>query len=496
MLARFRFATIVFLGGAVLMALEILGSRLLAPHFGSSVYVWGSIISVFLAALSVGYVWGGRLADREPTLAGLGRAVVFAGVGLAVLLLFGPRLAALLGGWTGPTPLGTLLAATVLFAPSSVLLATLSPYAIRLAAHDLDRVGGTAGRLYALSTAGSLAGTLVCTFGLVQWFSLSAALAILVATTASTAFLALASAGRREAPSLVLALGLLVLAAFGHSRGPSQDGVVYERMTPYQTIRVEDRSGVRYLSSDRVLHGAVRRSDGQPVMYYIRTFPILLAYQSEARSLLYLGMGSGQGATYLQDRVPSLSVDLVEVDPAMVEVASRFLGFTEGPNRRVHRQDARTFLAASEERWDVIVADTYIGLSVPFHLTTREFLAEVRRHLTDDGVFVINLASGLGDPFPRAIAKTVLEEFPGAVLVRVGGSSNLLLIARVSAVPIPEEELQRRARDLDARCGFDLPRMVDVLGKRIQAELDLSDVPVLEDAYAPVESLLQAGAGR
>jgi hypothetical protein len=127
MSARLRFYWVVAVSGAVLMALEILSSRVLAPHFGNSVYVWGSIISVFLAALSLGYLWGGRLADRDPRMASLGRLVALAGVFEAVLLLFGGRLAALLGAWTGNSPAGTLVAATVLFGPASLLLATVSP---------------------------------------------------------------------------------------------------------------------------------------------------------------------------------------------------------------------------------------------------------------------------------------------------------------------------------------------------------------------------------
>src|SRR6185295_2626293 len=119
---RLRFYWVVAVSGAVLMALEILSSRVLAPHFGNSVYVWGSIISVFLAALSLGYLWGGRLADRRPTMAGLARMVALAAACQAALLVAGPWLAARLAAWTGGTPAGTLPAAAVLFGPASVVL--------------------------------------------------------------------------------------------------------------------------------------------------------------------------------------------------------------------------------------------------------------------------------------------------------------------------------------------------------------------------------------
>src|SRR3954447_13838767 len=115
MSSRLRFYWVVAVCGGVLMALEILSSRVLAPHYGNSVYVWGSIISVFLAALSAGYLWGGQLADRQPSMASLGRMIVLAAAFEAVLLLFGARLAGDLAGFTGASPAGTLLAASVLF---------------------------------------------------------------------------------------------------------------------------------------------------------------------------------------------------------------------------------------------------------------------------------------------------------------------------------------------------------------------------------------------
>ncbi len=146
------------------MALEIISSRVLAPHFGNSVYVWGSIISVFLAALSVGYFWGGRLADRQPRLALLGRLLAITAAFLVLLLSVGTRLAGAVAEATGYSPAGTLVATTLLFGPPSVLLATVSPFAIRLATRDLAYLGDPAGGLFAVPTAGSLFAALACTF--------------------------------------------------------------------------------------------------------------------------------------------------------------------------------------------------------------------------------------------------------------------------------------------------------------------------------------------
>lgn len=489
---HWRFYWVVAACGAVLMALEILSSRILAPHFGNSVYVWGSIISVFLAALSLGYLWGGRLADRQPTLAALGRMVAFAALVQGLLLLAGLRLAAALAAWTGGSPAGPLLAAAVLFGPPSVLLATVSPWAVRLAGHDLGRLGGTAGRLFALSTLGSLAGTLAATFLLIPYLELRPSLALLTAATAVTALIAMAGELRAEAPAAALCAVLIALSATGgdFASRPVR-GLVYERVTPYQTLQVLDRGGARYLESDRVRQAAVDLATGEPALPYPRYAAAALALRPEMDRMLVLGLGGGSVGMYLRRRLPGLAVDYVEIDPAVPEIARRHLRFEEGPRDRVHVADARRFLRGSAERWDLIYCDTYIGLSVPFHLTTVQFLDEVKRHLEPDGVFGLNLAAGLQDAFSRAIYRTVRERFASAYVFGVAGRSNVLVLA-TDAPALAPEALRDRARGLDRRLRFQ-PSIESIVRRRIGVELRADEVPVLTDEYAPVDRLIRLG---
>ena len=496
MFDRLRFYWVVFAGGAVLMALEILSSRLLAPRFGNSVYVWGSIISVFLAALSLGYWWGGRLADREPSLGGLGRMIVWAAVAQAALVVAGPRVADHLGEWTGAAPWGTLVAATLLFAPPSLLLATISPYAVRLAARDLSRLGHTAGRLYALSTLGSLAGTLGATFVLIPYLSLPAALSLVLATTSVTALAALARDLRRERLATAVAGLLLVAAAAGPpDLGGGEPGLVHERMTPYQTLRVVDRDGVRRLESDRVLHGAVRLDDGELALHYPRLFPLAWVIEPRIDSALVLGMGGGNSTAYLRRAFPGLGVDLVDVDPAVPEVAERYMGFVPGDGVAVHVADGRRYIETAERTWDLVVADTYIGLSVPFHMTTREFLAAVDARLTPGGVVVVNLAADLRQPFPRAIARTLASRFETLYAFPVPGLANTVLLA-THRQRLGDDELVERAAALDRRFPFD-PPLAELARRRLDLDLDPppygDEVPVLSDRFAPVDRLIHLG---
>jgi spermidine synthase len=495
MLPRLRFYWVVAVSGGVLMALEILSSRVLAPYYGNSVYVWGSIISVFLGALSLGYLWGGRLSDRQPAMASLGRMLALAAAFQAVLLLAGSRLVAALAAFTGGSPAGTLLAAGLLFGPPSTLLATVSPWAVRLAARDLAHLGGTAGRLFALSTLGSLGGTLICTFVLIPFLDLHQILGLLMALTAITAGAALAGSFRAEAPAAVLSLLLLVLALTGAAFAPhGSPGLIYERVTPYQTLQVWEREGVRVLSSDGVPQAALRVADGDSTLPYNRTAPAVLLLAPQIRRALIIGLGGGTVGRYLQARLPELQVRYVDVDPAVPEVARRFFRFEVGPRTAVTVGDGRRFLQGSSEVWDLIYGDAYIGQSVPFHLTTVEFLEDVKRHLAPRGVFALNLAAGLADPFSQAMYRTVRDRFGAVYVFPVRRAFNSLIVAVREPDAISTAELRRRGRELDRTRRFD-PSLETLASWRSPVELEMSKIPILTDEFAPVDRLIRLGAG-
>jgi len=493
MFPRLRFYWVVAVCGGVLMALEILSSRVLAPHYGNSVYVWGSIISVFLAALSLGYLWGGRLADRQPSMASLGRMVALAAACESILLLSGPRLAAALAAFTGGNPSGTLLATSVLFGPASVLLATVSPWAVRIAARDLGHLGNTAGRLFALSTLGSLAGTLACTFLFIPFLELRQILALLTGLTALTACVALAGSFRAEAPAAGLAVLLLVFSIPGASlatRGRSD--LIYERVTPYQTLQVYERDGVRTLEGDRVPQSAVRLRDGETAMPYNLSTPVLFLIAERPRRALLIGLGGGTVGRYLQSRYPDLDVQYVEIDSAVSRIAERFLFFRPGPRMRVAVEDGRQYLHASREKWDLIYADAYIGQSVPFHLTTAEFLDEVKSHLNPGGAFGLNLAAGLTDPFSQAMYRTVRSRFDAVYTFAVRQGPNALLVASPDAAPLSNADLVQRGRDLDRTLHFD-PPLARLAALRSEVALDTTKIPILTDDFAPIDRLIRLG---
>jgi spermidine synthase len=264
-------------------------------------------------------------------------------------------------------------------------------------------------------------------------------------------------------------------------------------MTPYQTIQVRDALGVRPLSSDSFTHGGMNLATGQSALFYPRVATAALLLRPKIESMLVLGLGAGHAGTNMQRYLPGLEIDFVDIDPAMPEVAQRFFRFEPGPTRRVHVQDGRRFIDQAERSWDYIYCDTYIGLSVPFHLATREFLEQVREHLNPGGVFGLNLAGTYERPFPRAIYRTVREVFPHAWSFDVPTSGNLLLLAIADGPPPSAAELAERAAQLDATYGFEMP-LREVLALQHRSTIDFTDTPVLSDVYAPVDRLLHLDA--
>src|SRR5499425_1005456 len=172
-MVRLLLNVVVFISGGVLMALEIVGSRVLAPYFGSSIFVWGSLISVVMAALSLGYYWGGWLSAREPSYARLLTLLLIPGIVIFFLPFIYPTVNEWVAGVDFGTRLNPLIASSIFFLLPGVFLGTVSPYVIRLAATRLSTVGSTAGTLYALSTCGSIFGTLLTAFYLIPLIGVS-----------------------------------------------------------------------------------------------------------------------------------------------------------------------------------------------------------------------------------------------------------------------------------------------------------------------------------
>ena len=413
---RRRLGVVVFMGGAGTLATEIAASRLLAPYFGSSTVVWANIIGLILVYLSLGYWLGGKLADRrpEPRLLG-GLVVVAAFVIAATPFVARPILDLAVRGLDAVSVgavVGSFFAALALFAVPVTLLGVVSPFAIRLALESVGEAGSVAGRLYALSTVGSILGTF-----------LSAIVAIpLIGTQrtmlGSAALLVLAGAlllGRRWQVLTVAVAALLLLPA---GTIKAVDGLIYETESSYQYIQVIERDdGSRALKlNEGVAVHSVWHRDSVLTGGVWDTFllvPPLLGRAPE--TMLVIGNAGGTVARAYGRLYPGVRIDGVEIDPEVSEAGRRFLGLADNPNLEVIDADGRPYLELTDRSYDVIVVDAYHQPYIPFYLATKEFFELARERLEPGGVLALNVAAVPGDErLSEAIGSSVLAAFPQA----------------------------------------------------------------------------------
>jgi spermidine synthase len=404
---------LVFLAGVGTLATEICASRLLAPYYGSSTIVWANIIGLTLASLSLGYWLGGRLADRNPSPQLLGRIVLAAALLVALIpFISSPILDVASSGLdevSAGAVIGSFFGTLLLFAPAIVLLGMVAPFAIRLALVDLSSAGQVAGRLYAVSTVGSLLGTFVPALITIPLIGTQRTLLITAALLAGAASTML---GRRwlVATAAIVALVLVPPGAVKASDGE----VLYEVESPYQFVQVVERDGARrlYLNEGVAVHSLWRPDTVLTggVWDAFVALPVLL--DRPAYRVAVLGNAGGTIARAYGEFWPSTHIDGVEIDPAVSEAGREYLGLRDNPRLTVHGADARPFLRQSDAKYDLIVVDAYHQPYVPFYLATREFFRLVHHHLAPGGIVALNVATVPDDrSLEENLAGTLAAEF-------------------------------------------------------------------------------------
>lgn len=404
---------VVFGAGTGSLATEICASRLLAPYYGSSTIVWANLIGLVLASLSLGYWYGGRLADRRPDPRLLGRLILAAAsLVAAVPFVTRPLLdiaARGLDELSAGAVVGSFFATLVLFAPPVALLGTVAPFAIRLALADVRDAGAVAGRLYALSTVGSLLGAFLPALLLIPLVGTQRTLLLSAAVLAASAVPLL---GPRWLAALAAPAALLLIPP---GAVKAADGILWERESLYQFIQVRAVGDARrlYLNEGVAVH-SLWRPDTVLTGGVWDTFlvvPTLLA--REPRRLAVLGNAGGTVARGFGVFHPRVRIDGVEIDPAVTAAGKRFLGLGDNPRLRTVDADARPFLRTTDARYDLIYIDAYRQPYVPFYLATREFFRLVRDHLRPGGLVALNVATVPGDDrLARKLAGTLAHEFP------------------------------------------------------------------------------------
>lgn len=451
---KYRYETIAVADGAIVMMLELVGARFMAPYLGTSQYVWTAIIGVILGALALGYWYGGRIADKHASDAVLVRIFFISAAVLTLTLFVQQPLLQWISHTGGDARLQAFIAALLLFAGPAVFMGMVSPCLVKLRLTSLTTAGQSVGGLYAAGTAGSILGTFLSGYWLIGVFGSRSLGWMLVGCLVFISFLA----NRRALliPRLLL-LALVLFAALISPRATTTGNftIVYDADTAYARYRVLQKetptSDVRYLLTDNqgVQSGIDLKQPSQPLFDYTERFMEAADEHGPPKTILMIGGGTFTVPKLLSQKYPESHIDVVEIDPALTALGEQYFGFSPAPNISVINQDGRVFVNNNDKKYDLIYIDAYNALTPPFHLTTIETMRRLHGSLSDNGSVIINLvATPFGERavFAQSAVTTIREAFPYVLWLQSNANRSLDVRQNMIISASKNQSLQQRLK--------------------------------------------------
>ena len=397
-----------FFSGAATMILELTGSRLVAPFFGTSLIVWTALIGIIMTSLCIGNWLGGSMADRTPEGKLLGRILLFAAVIIAITAFASNFILTKLQELELNLYMSSVIASVIIFSPASLLLGMVSPFVVRLALENVDSSGAVVGRLSALNSAGSILGTFLGGFVLISLFP-SGVIMMLVSSLVALLSVIIYTGAWRMIIMLVLAGGAYASIKFGLPFTPRgiQVDTAYNHLSIIDYDAKETRAGrpLRVLVTNPEAAQSLMFLDkpSELVSGYTKFYDLAFHYKPDTKRILMLGGGGYCVPRYLFSERPDVKIDVVELDPGVTETARKYFNLTDNPNMRIFHEDARTFLNRAVrdgfEKYDAIFMDTFSSwISIPFQMTTVETAGRLRELLKPDGALIVNIIAALRGP--------------------------------------------------------------------------------------------------
>jgi len=487
---KFVLETVVFVCGAVVMIFELVGSRIIAPYVGTSIYAWTSLIGVILASLSIGYYVGGYLADKKPNIKPMALIILFSAVAIAFSAFTKDIFSGVISTFQITLEMKSIMISLILFAPASFLLGMVSPYAVRLRMSDINKSGRIAGNLYAISTAGSIFGTFLAGFYIIPNFGSTNTLVILSVVLLFMAVLLFL--GTRIEKSfkvgvflLIVFLGLTQMVSIIKQKILVTDvDTEYNRILVFHSTDLATKKPILALVTDPYGTQAAMFTDGTSdlVFDYTKFYRLFSYFVPNPTNVLMIG---GSAYTYPRDFIknyPDTKMDVVEIDPGMTTIAQKYFGLNDEKNLTIYHQDARIYLNENKKKYDVIFGDAFNSASaIPFQLTTKEAVIKEYDALNDDGVIMVNIISaikGEKGKFARAEYTTYKKIFPQVFLFAVQNIDNGNETQNIMLVALKSEKVSKWESPNKEISGF----LAQVWKKPI-----VNDMPILTDDFAPVE---------
>ncbi len=486
---------VIFVTGAAVLVIEVSATRILASYFGNTLYSFSSIISTVLGALSLGYYYGGRMADKNPSRRNFYLIIVYSGVSVLLLYVFSLFLLPMLGFLLSPM-FGPLIASIALFFIPSFLLGMLSPFAIKLQSEHAPAgtIGTISGEVFFWSTLGSIGGSLISGFFLIPSFGVDVIMVWLALSLVIIGILGVGFGGFSKKASQNI--GFLVISALIvaftwwqdlHNKFLVVNDGIYEKLYVYDGTY--EGKPTRFFFQDTTASGAMNLSDGGLAYEYTKYYDTHRVFNPHIKHALVIGGGIYSVPKQLLLDIPDVKVDVAEIEPSLYGIAKKYFGLKDDPRLSNYIIDGRRFLHDSTNLYDFIFTDAYKSLySMPVHLTTREFFETANAKLASGGVFMANIIGSL-KPAPPSFTLSEMRTFRSVF-------PNSYFFATKSATSTEPQNLIFVGFKSNTTPNFNSPEvlhdknpLVRSLGEKLIDinTFDFSKYTMFTDNYAPVE---------
>ncbi|APM39772.1 spermidine synthase [Clostridium kluyveri] len=431
-----------FFAGMSVMAVELGASRLLAPYFSSSQIVWTIIIGTIMIAMALGNIWGGKSADKNPNPDKLYMRMIIAAIWIAAIPLLGKYIilavsaALVLTISNNFLILATFLTCMIIFVFPLFLLGTVTPSLVKYTVNSLSDNGKIVGMLGAVNTIGSIIGTFLPTFVTIPAVGTSVTFLIFSGILLVLGMIYFINIRAKKVQCIISIILFIFCSVFGSSDSFAfwEKDLLYEGESIYNYLQVKDTNDSVILSTN-VLFGVqsiMKKDNGFTGMYYDYALaaPVMSGiHKKKNAKILVLGMGTGTYAKQCQKYFPNASIEGVEIDQKITNLASKYFKL---PNTiKVNTYDGRAYLNSENKKYDVIMVDAYQDITIPFQMSSKEFFTIVKNHLVEDGIMVVNMnmhTEKKGN-ITQHLSDTIANVFNEVYTVDVDGSTNRELFA-------------------------------------------------------------------
>jgi predicted membrane-bound spermidine synthase len=385
-----RLELVAFICGFVLMVFELAGARILAPGIGSSTYVWTSVIGVIIAALSLGYWVGGIIADRRGYMIDIARVTLVTGLSIALMMTQYEGVIQWVAEAFDDPRLQGVIASLILFAPTSFLLGTISPYLAKLNVRSLETTGSSIASLSALNSIGGIVGTFMAGFVLFSYVGSYETFGVIAITMVAISWLTTPPVDWKMRALVSVGVILFVVVPSPNSDTMSID-------TPSAHYGIYDTGDKRLLVTgpSGAQSGISLVQKDKLVFWYTQQLANIVAHAQKRQNILILGGGAFTLPQYLALKYKDSKIDVIEIDPALANIASKHFDYQDPSNINLIFADARAYLNQTDKQYDIVIVDVYGDTHIPFTLLTREYGDHINRVVSSQGIVAANLLAGM-----------------------------------------------------------------------------------------------------